>query len=565
MKDRCFKLSKAWLVAAYMAVLMNPAQAQLVPGAADASRVQDEQTPVLGTYATAPVIPDTVAEPSAIPTAAKTLRFTLAKLDIVGATAFNAAELQPYYKNYLQQDITLETVYKIANSITQLYGKSGFMLARAYVPAQEIAEGVVTIQVVEGYVGAVDLPPELQDRKIIRSYIRHLKDVNPLTTRDIESFLLRVNDLPGVSVSGVLSPLAGSTDGAVKLTLVSVPAKSSGSLGFDNSSSRFLGPNELSLSYTGSFLPLQQTSVAGLTSLPLDKLNYIRLDHSIAFAPDFTLGLTGSVTKAEPGFSLAPLDIYSNSRFAGLSIAYQAIRQRLENLNLKLAFDGRDSETDILNTPFTKDRIRAVRAGVAYDRADGWNGYNSASSSLSQGIDGLGASSRGAPDISRAQAKPDFAKLEVALSRLQSLTEDWSLLLAATGQQASGPLYSAEEFGYGGQGFGRAFDPSEITGDHGAAGSLELRYTGWSVGRAQYAATLSPYAFYDIGVVWNEDIDQPGRQSGASAGFGMRAATAAGVEGNIGLAFPLTRSVDSPIYGASANGPRLLLQIAKIF
>ena len=56
-------------------------------------------------------------------------------------------------------------------------------------------------------------------------------------------------------------------------------------------------------------------------------------------------------------------------------------------------------------------------------------------------------------------------------------------MAALSGQWASGPLYSSEEFGYGGKNFGRAYDQSELTGDHGVAASVEVDYAGWSAGR----------------------------------------------------------------------------------
>jgi len=150
----------------------------------------------------------------------------------------------------------------------------------------------------------------------------------------------------------------------------------------------------------------------------------------------------------------------------------------------------------------------------------------------------------------------------LSLTRLQGIIQDWSLLMTAAFQRASGPLYSVEEFGYGGQAFGRAYDSSEISGDHGAAGSLELRYDGWN---NLQPVSISPYAFYDIGVVWNDDTSQAKRESGASAGFGVRVSSDIGITGNIGIAFPLTRENETPVYGQNAEQPRIMLQISQSF
>lgn len=135
-------------------------------------------------------------------------------------------------------------------------------------------------------------------------------------------------------------------------------------------------------------------------------------------------------------------------------------------------------------------------------------------------------------------------------------------IVATVRQIASGALYSSEEFGYGGQSFGRAYDASEITGDHGAAASMEVQHAGFNVWNV---ANVSPYAFYDIGIIWNEDVAQAKRESGASTGLGMRVSSEAGLSGNVGLAWPLTRDIATPIYGQETGGPRVLMQISKGF
>ena len=77
---------------------------------------------------------------------------------------------------------------------------------------------------------------------------------------------------------------------------------------------------------------------------------------------------------------------------------------------------------------------------------------------------------------------------------------------------------------------------------------------------------FTPYGFTDIGQTWNDATGQPARETGASAGFGMRAVADIGLSGNLGLAWPLIRPIAVPIYGFSTpQGPRLLLQVMQSF
>jgi hemolysin activation/secretion protein len=560
-------LSFAMIGFSLWVILPSAALAQVIPGPADAGRIRPEEKLIVPDRSQDRQVTVPAVSPAApIPEGARKIHFTLNSVNIEGATAFTPEELADIYASYIGKKISLDTAYAMAGAITERYRDAGYFLSLAHVPNQSIKKGVIILRVIEGYIGKVELTEEVGDNHVVQGYIDRLTAQRPVKSDEVESFLLRLNDLPGYSFRAVLSPMGKNEEGPTKLILKPAEKDGRGSISFDNYSSRFLGPNELSASYSTSLLPFQQTTVSALTSLPADKLRYGTLGHTVVIAPELTLELNGGITKAYPGYTLKSVDIDSTATSASLSLNYQWIRQRQENLALKFMFDGRDVVSDILGTPLTRDHIRAVRAGATYDASDDWRGYNIANVTLSQGIDGLGASQKDDINLSRPGAAPDFAKLELSLSRLQGITDDWSLLVAASGQLAPGTLYSSEQFGYGGQAFGRAYDASEITGDQGIAGSLELRYSGLNelMGVGQ-ALTLKPYGVYDIGAVWNEATGQPKRESGASAGIGLRFDTAWHQTGNIGLAWPLTRDIATPVYGGGANGPRILLQIGQEF
>ena len=144
------------------------------------------------------------------------------------------------------------------------------------------------------------MPDNLRNSFIVRSYVNRLKTLKPVTADAVESFLLRLNDLPGVSLRSVLSPVEDTKDGAVKLELVSTEKAGKGSISFDIPPSRYLGPHEITTSYTTSLLPLQQTTLSGLTAVPKSNVRYGALDHTITLAPDFSLDLNGGL---DPGIS----------------------------------------------------------------------------------------------------------------------------------------------------------------------------------------------------------------------------------------------------------------------
>ena len=88
----------------------------------------------------------------------------------------------------------------------------------------------------------------------------------------------------------------------------------------------------------------------------------------------------------------------------------------------------------------------------------------------------MGASHRGDDFLSRDGASGKFSALNFWFTRYQTITDAWSLKIAAAGQTASGPLFLSQQFYLGGLAFGRGYGAAEISGDNGMAGSLELRF-----------------------------------------------------------------------------------------
>lgn len=544
-----------------MLVAVSSVQAAVpVPGPADAGRIeQREALQPPPTELSPPAKQMRVFPNSNAPEESRHVTLKLREVRITGMHVFKREEVEDIYAPYLDRTITLDTVWMIAGELTERYRNAGYFLSRAMVPQQEIVDGAVTIRVVEGYVGEVQFSDEIAKDRLVSGWIERLKSYRPLKAEQIESVLLQLNDLPGVSLHAVLEPITNTTEkneGAVRLMLERrTESALQGSMTFDNNGSKFLGPYEGLLQLQAEILPMQQTTFTGLAASQFDELKYGGIRHEIPVIQGGTLSLYGSKTAAQPGYTLKTSEIESDSTTLGIGFDYKPIRQRQETLTLHAAVESRDTDSDILGTPLTRDAIRALRTGATYEVVDRWAGYNIFNAMLSEGLDMFGASKAGQLNLSRAEATPDFTKFELSFNRSQGFGS-WAVVSGVSGQIASGPLFSSEEFGYGGQAFGRAYDDSEITGDHGIAATAELRYTGLD---PIFGVQPVPYAFYDIGMVWNYDQDQDARASGSSGGAGVRIQSDAGISGNIGVAFPLTRTIANPIYGNGKN-PRLLLQ-----
>ena len=103
-------------------------------------------------------LPSTVA-----PAGAESIRLTIGRVVITGATVYSEADLAPLYADLIGGEVTLAAVYDLARRITAKYGAAGYVLSRAVVPPQNLSPrgAVIRIQVVEGYVDKVVWPEKL--------------------------------------------------------------------------------------------------------------------------------------------------------------------------------------------------------------------------------------------------------------------------------------------------------------------------------------------------------------------------------------------------------------------
>jgi hemolysin activation/secretion protein len=233
-----------------------------------------------------------------------------------------------------------------------------------------------------------------------------------------------------------------------------------------------------------------------------------------------TAFVTGSYSWGRPGTpALEVLEYKTRSTIVEAGLSYPLVRARERNLTLTALGFLSDNHSDI-----NEDRLRGLRGKVDADFADNLAGINQLNVTFSQGIDGLGSTENGNPLASRAAGRVDFSKVEGSASRLQPLFAGFSALVAAYGQYAFTSLLVPEQCGYGGRFLGRAFDPSELIGDHCWQASAELRY--------DLPAALLPlsqtqlYGFTDYGKVYNiaPVLGTPLAIDGASAGAGIRLA-----------------------------------------
>jgi hemolysin activation/secretion protein len=522
------------VTALWLAVLSLPTVAQIVPPSAEPGRIEErfEETP----------------EPRALPRIVEGLEstmpaeeaagivLTLHSIHVEGSTVFSSADLEPLYTALIGREVTLLQVFEVAAKITARYGEEGYLLARIIVPPQELepSGAVVRLQAVEGYIDEVVWPEGLDRyRNFFDDYAVKITGVRPIRADSLERYLLLANDLPGLKFRSSLRA-SEQNPGASTLVLEMEHDPYDATLSADNHGTEASGPYQAMVSgrINNAFGMHERLSAGYIIGGPnfdrtRPELHYIFFGYDQVLSSEgLTFSFSGSASWGDPGTALlAGIDYETESLHLSAALSYPFIRTRSENLTGTIAFDFETAKGVTSFGLLSEDRLRVVRAELAYDFADEWSGINQLILTASQGFNGFGSTGNGNPNASRIPGRVDFFKTTLFLSREQPLPGRFSLYASAFGQLAGHPLLSSQECGYGGQRFGHGFDSSLITGDHCLLLYGELRYN-VSVPSAldQVLDQLQPYAFVDYGRIWNVSapLGTPRTDDGASAGAGLR-------------------------------------------
>lgn len=545
----------------------NNANAQTnLPGPADPSRVNErfDNEKIVPNRASGVTTPSSSIAVEA-PDGAEDVMFVLNSITIEGADAYDSDEVSGLYQNFIGQEVSLYKIYEIAKMLTLKYREDGYILSQVVVPPQTIRGGDIKLRVVEGFVNNLSVEPsptlplleEKNERayRLVRAYLEKATKKRPLNIKELERGLLLVDDLPGITARAVMSQAQDAVGGA-NLSLLLSHDPYSGLVSVDNYGSRFLGPLQTTgLVAANSYFGLgEKIELVGVYAPD----NFDWVDENLAFGSlrytmplsdnGLSLDMSFSHTRTDPGFTLEEFGVEGEATSFKAGLSYPIVRSR----GLNLFGISRIEATSIESTSNIdidrEDDVRMGRLGVEFDWQDNiLNGaFTSGDVLVSRGFNILGGGEKGDIDLIRPDSNPEATKISASLRRLQNINRSFRLSGTLFGQYASNGLVSSEEFGVGGAAtIGRGYDPSEITGDHGISGSLELQWSLYNPGDTTTTPSLQPYAFYDVGRVWNEDPAnaQEERSSIASTGLGLRLGFQQGINADFMVAQPLTRNV----------------------
>jgi len=483
---------------------------------------------------------------------------------VTDAHIFPVAELEGLIREYRGQKLTLAELNAVAGRITTYYRQHGYLLSRAYVPAQTVRDGTVEIAVIEGYLAEIDVTNTSPvSGHLVTKHLAHLRSTAAVEGQTIERSLLLLSDLPGVEVRSTLMP--GATVGTSNLDVqMRGDARLNGSIDADSFGNRYTGQyrgggtlNVNDPFHHGDLLTLRADSSG-------PDMNYGRLAWQTPLGGDgLKAGVAGSDLHYRLGKEFKSLEANGSAQVYTLWTAYPVIRSLYRNLAVQLSYDDKRLDDRVGSTDSDSRKSLGVwTLGLSGDRTDGVGGGGISVYSLNL-INGnvrldpvTAAIDQGAGGH---HTEGRYNKLAFSYSRTQTLTDELLLYTALTGQVSSKNLDTSETQSLGGAYGVRAYPQNEATGDDVAALSVELRW------KAPNLPELQTILFCDAGSArLNHSplpTDTSNRRTLVGEGFGFQWARANRFALKTYLAW---HSTAPPITDIDRR-PRVWLELAQYF
>lgn len=412
------------------------------------------------------------------------LRTRIDRIRFTGATELMPeAELQALVADAKGRQLSHNQLQTLAARVTAALQKRGYVLARAYLPRQDLTLGELEIALLSGRLqsgahrvtvtGADErLAPRLSaiaDAALGQSAVRY---------EQLERALLLINDVPGVQARATLE--RGDQPGTSRLD---VRTDTGRAWGLDASADNFNNR------YTGQWrVGAAASLVRPLNREDLLQASVSRTDGSRQAALAYGFGVHPSGLRAQlattwmdyrVGEDLKPLDLRGSARTVSAGLSYPLLRGRERNLWVSTEAEQRTLVDEALGQTLRDRRINRLTVNVYGNLWDSTLGgaQNDFGLSATNGTVTLRETADRIADSVTARTAGSYDKLTWRVSRLQTANAlpGWGLYVGGYGQLSARNLDSSEKFLLGGPSGVRAYPVGEAGGDNGWVGTAELR------------------------------------------------------------------------------------------
>ena len=434
------------------------------------------------------------------------------KIEVVGSTIYDSDRLQSIVSGFEGRELSLEELQSAADAVTQIYLNDGYITTRAVLVDQEIVQGVVQIQVIEGILADIQIegtrhlkPKYISDRVRLGAKV-------PLRVSELEDQLRLLRIDPNIAALEASLRASDKVGQSVLALRVTETQHLRGFLGLDSFSPDSVGAQRSRAEVTyGNLLGYGESLTGSWDRTFVGGSDVFRVTYRHPVnARNGTIQFQTTIDRNEitlPPFDV--LDISGETERYELSFRQPIIRNPRQELGLSIAYSYQNGQTFVSNLgqPIGATggaeadgttRIGVFKFGQDYVRRDRQGAW-AFQSQFSLGADFPIDVTTNDGDIPDSE----FLSWLGQGQRVQRINDRNLLILQADLQLAANPLLSSQQFVLGGGQSVRGYSQNLRSGDNGFRFSAENRIT---VARNQTGRTLLQLApFFDAGVIWSKD------------------------------------------------------------
>jgi len=458
-------------------------------------------------------------------------------VEIEGATAFSDRELRSVLRVTEGDRVYVEDILGMVDAITSLYQSAGYITSGATLTSQDVSDGVVRIQVIEGQLTDINLHTSGRlSAAFVRGKVK-ASTSGPVQLEDLQRAISRLEKEETIShVRGSLKPGSSKGESILDLDVVEADAFSL-TVGGNNYRSPSVGEGqaEVSLEHLNLFgrgdrlnLGYQDTDGVDAYSVRYD-IPILKLNSRLAL-----FHAQGDTLVVEEPFDEISLE--SETDTTGFQLASVWKDTGAHRFSSIVGYEQKESLTTLLGLPF--DFSPGSRGGVT--EASVWSlGLEWARSGENSGF-AVRVSGRSGSDendaANRQGVDGDFNVFRLQSQYVHRLDAAWQLSFGLNVQQTSDTLPAFERLALGGHDTVRGFRENQLLKDSGILFNAGITLT-LLAPAADGALGVKGIVFYDYGRGENSqdalNVDTKGDIS--SLGLGITATYA-------GLSFSLQKA-----------------------
>ncbi|MEM8675846.1 MAG: ShlB/FhaC/HecB family hemolysin secretion/activation protein [Cyanobacteria bacterium P01_G01_bin.67] len=459
------------------------------------------------------------------------VEFEVKEFKLEGNTVLDEAAVAVVFQKYRDRSLSFADLLELETELTKLYTDNGYINSGVVIPSQNVNQGVITLQAIEGQIDTINVNVDGRLREnYIRSRLRRGAK-SPLNIAELQEALQLLQLNPLVESLNAELSVGRSRD----RWLLDVDVNQ------ENAFDPVLFVNNSRTPSVGSFqrgLELNHNNVLGFA----DRFSFVFKDTDGSDDFDFSYNFPVNSLDGTVGLryrfinsdiiegDFDDLDIESETDEIELTlrqpILLSASAESTQEVALGFEFSRQTNEVTLEDIPFPplspgaddegETKISALRFFQDWTKRTR-SSVLAARSQVSVGVDIFDATvNEGEPDgifvAWRGQVQ--------WLKQLQS-SSNINLLLRSDIQVSGDDLVPLETFSVGGIQSVRGYRQDVLLGDSGIFASAEVRipFYRWNDNRN----SISAVPFFDFGTAWsNSDARDPEEDTLASLGIGLR-------------------------------------------